>query len=235
MLKRKLSEVGSGIYRTFLFPFRKMSIEHSTNSVIKQKAYLCDHSVLDGRNYIGKNVFLKHVHVGFGSYINNQCSFTNTIIGRYASIGTDVTCLIGTHPIEKIVAMHPAFYSNSSSMGYSYAQETIFEESAYLDKEKRVQISIGNDVWIGNHVRIAEGVTIGDGAVIGAASVVLTDVEPYGVYAGIPAKKIKSRFTKEQREFLLTYQWWLKDEAWMNTHINEFADIEKFMINNQKG
>ncbi|NLG02822.1 MAG: CatB-related O-acetyltransferase [Clostridia bacterium] len=235
MLKRKLAEIGSAVYRSLIFPFRKMKLELSTNSIIKQHAYLCKHTVLCGRNYIGKNVFLKNVHVGFGSYINNQCNFTNTVIGKYTSIGTDVTCLLGKHPTEKIVAMHPAFYSKDAAMGYTYTRQTIFEESVFLDQDRKIQIAIGNDVWIGNHVRIAEGVTIHDGAVIGAGSLVLNDVEPYGVYAGVPAKKIRSRFSDDQIAALLSCQWWQKDEEWIRTHIKEFADIEIFMKNHSKG
>lgn len=54
-------------------------------------------------------------------------------------------------------------------------------------------INIEDDVWIGTGARILDGVTIGKGCVIGAGSVVTKSTEPYGVYVGIPARKIKSR------------------------------------------
>lgn len=54
-------------------------------------------------------------------------------------------------------------------------------------------ISIGNDVWIASNVTILRGVAIGDGAVIAANSVVNTDVSPYDIYGGTPAKKIGER------------------------------------------
>lgn len=53
-------------------------------------------------------------------------------------------------------------------------------------------ITIGKGVWIASHVAITDGVTIGDGALIAAGSVVTKDVEPYCLYGGNPAKKIKS-------------------------------------------
>ena len=34
------------------------------------------------------------------------------------------------------------------------------------------------------------GVTIGDHAVVGAGAVVTSDVEPYAIVAGVPAKRI---------------------------------------------
>ena len=42
------------------------------------------------------------------------------------------------------------------------------------------------------------GVTIGEGAIIGAGSVVTKNVEPYTIFAGNPAKKIKMRFTEDE-------------------------------------
>jgi acetyltransferase-like isoleucine patch superfamily enzyme len=44
--------------------------------------------------------------------------------------------------------------------------------------------------WIGFDAVILKGVTIGDGAIIGAKSVVVTDVPPYTVVMGNPARVI---------------------------------------------
>lgn len=54
-------------------------------------------------------------------------------------------------------------------------------------------IIIGNDVWIGAGSKILDGVTIGDGAIIAAGSVVHSDVPPYGMVAGVPARLFSSR------------------------------------------
>jgi acetyltransferase-like isoleucine patch superfamily enzyme len=53
------------------------------------------------------------------------------------------------------------------------------------------KIIIEDEVWIGASVTILQNVTIGRCSVIGAGSVVTKDVEPYSVYAGVPAKKIR--------------------------------------------
>ena len=52
-------------------------------------------------------------------------------------------------------------------------------------------VVIGNNVWLGNNVCVLPGVTIGDGAVIGANSVVIHDIPPYSMAAGMPASIIK--------------------------------------------
>lgn len=53
---------------------------------------------------------------------------------------------------------------------------------------------IGADVWIGFGALIRRGVTIGEGAIVAAHAVVTSDVAPYAVVAGVPARKIRDRF-----------------------------------------
>ena len=49
---------------------------------------------------------------------------------------------------------------------------------------------IGSNVWIGADVKILSGVNIADNVVIAAGAVVNKDCKSYGVYAGVPAKRI---------------------------------------------
>ena len=67
---------------------------------------------------------------------------------------------------------------------------------------------IGNDVWIGQNATILPGVHIGDGVIIGANSMVGSDIEPYCIVAGNPAKIIKKRFDDELIDIMLTLKWW---------------------------
>ena len=69
---------------------------------------------------------------------------------------------------------------------------------------------IGNDVWIGQNLVILPGVHIGDGAIIGANSVVGSDVEPYTIVVGNPAKALRRRFDDELIALLLRFKWWDK-------------------------
>ena len=59
--------------------------------------------------------------------------------------------------------------------------------------QEEKDIVIGDDVWIGYGAQIMPGVKVGDGCVIGAGAIVTKDCDPYGVYVGVPAKKIKTR------------------------------------------
>ena len=53
---------------------------------------------------------------------------------------------------------------------------------------------IENDVWIGYGSTVMGGITIGEGSIIGAGSLVTKNVEPYSIYAGSPARKVRGRF-----------------------------------------
>ena len=69
---------------------------------------------------------------------------------------------------------------------------------------------IGNDVWIGQNAVILPGVHIGDGAIIGANSVVGSNVEPYSIVIGNPARLLRKRFDEELIERMLQWKWWDK-------------------------
>ena len=69
---------------------------------------------------------------------------------------------------------------------------------------------IGNDVWIGQNAVILPGVHIGDGSIIGANCVVGSDVDPYTIVVGNPAKPLRKRFDDELIDLLLRFKWWDK-------------------------
>ena len=95
--------------------------------------------------------------------------------------------------------------------------------------------TIGNDVWIGYGAMIMGGARLGDGAVVAAGSVVFSDVPPYAVVAGNPAKIVRSRFSPEIVERMLRIQWWHWSEErirenldWFHRPISEF--VEQFDV-----
>jgi maltose O-acetyltransferase len=52
-------------------------------------------------------------------------------------------------------------------------------------------VSIGDASWIGARALILPGVSVGEGCVVAAGSVVREDCEPHGMYAGVPARRVK--------------------------------------------
>ncbi|MBR5377275.1 MAG: CatB-related O-acetyltransferase [Lachnospiraceae bacterium] len=183
------------------------------------KSYVKD-TVIEGKNYIGKNTVLKNCVLGFGSYVNNGSDLTDTDIGRYTSIGADVKTVIGKHPVREQAAMHPAFTAPEDTVGFSYVKEAVFDH-------RSERTSIGNDVWIGNGALIMGGVKIADGSVIGAGSVVTKDTQPYSISAGVPAKVLRYRFDPETIEKLTAVGWWNKGEDWIRENIERFKDAKE--------
>ncbi|MFI1772467.1 CatB-related O-acetyltransferase [Thalassobellus citreus] len=148
------------------------------------------------------NTTLNHTKIGFCSYTNYDCIIQNTEIGNYCSIAHGVRIGLGSHPTHLF-----------STARMFYKPNTFFKEPILgqgIDYKEYEMIVIGSDVWIGAEAIIMDGVTVGHGAIIAAGAVVTKDVPPFAIFAGIPAKLIKYRFTEEQREALLKTQWWTK-------------------------
>lgn len=62
-------------------------------------------------------------------------------------------------------------------------------------------IVLGDNVWVGFDACVLPGVTIGRGAVVGARSVVTSDVPPYTVVAGNPARPVRQLEPTDQPGF----------------------------------
>ena len=51
-------------------------------------------------------------------------------------------------------------------------------------------------------------IIIGDGAIVASGSVVVSDVAPYTIVGGNPARPLKQRFPEEVVDTLLEMAWW---------------------------
>ena len=54
-------------------------------------------------------------------------------------------------------------------------------------------ITVEHDVWIGANATLTGNVTAATGTVVGANAVLTSDTEPFGLYGGVPARKIGDR------------------------------------------
>lgn len=75
----------------------------------------------------------------------------------------------------------------------------VFESTELTIKEQgvvRADVVIEDDCWIGCNVTILSGVTIGRGSIIAAGAVVRSDVPPYTIAGGVPARILKKRDTQ---------------------------------------
>src|SRR5262245_35272701 len=54
-------------------------------------------------------------------------------------------------------------------------------------------IEIGAHAWICARATVQPGVRVGEGAVLGLGAIATRDLDPWSVYAGVPARRIKGR------------------------------------------
>lgn len=130
-------------------------------------------------------------------------------IGKYCSIAGGVKILLGgNHRIDWITT-YPFNVLRSG------ASHILGHPSTKGD------VIIGNDVWLAQNCVITSGVTIGNGAVVATEAVVSSNVEPYSIVAGNPARQIRRRFSDVEIQNLLEIGWW----NWSEDEISGCYDL----------
>lgn len=119
-------------------------------------------------------VCTESIEIGNNVVIRPNCMLMATEDGRIV-IGNDV--LIGSN-VHFYVADHR----------FEDREMTIVSQGHKPSRD----IVIEDDVWIGGNVTILRGVRVGRHSVIAAGSVVTRSVESNSIYAGVPARKLKS-------------------------------------------
>ncbi|MCT4332387.1 CatB-related O-acetyltransferase [Paracoccus sp. YLB-12] len=131
-------------------------------------------------------------HTTINGYLNARGSIR---IGKYCALGRFISVHAGNHrtdmPNQQVLF--------SRRFGFSLAFE-------------RRRVEIGHNVWIGDKVNILAGVTIGHGAVLAAGATVVSDVPPFGIVGGVPAKLLRKRFSDHVIEQMLEIRWWDWDD-----------------------
>ena len=137
----------------------------------------------------------------FENHVTHHYDFIGDklIIGKFCQIAAGVEFV-----------MNGANHQMNAASTYPFYIFGTWEQNAPTQNDLPLKgdTVIGNDVWIGQNATILPGVHISDGAIIGANSVVASDVAPYTIVAGNPAKLIRKRFDDELTAQLLKFKWW---------------------------
>ena len=197
-----------------IFPNRKIKTITNIKPAIKNK-----NIIVGDFTYFADTDFEKHVTHHY-DFIGDKL-----IIGKFCQIGAGVNFVMnGANHQMNAVTTFPF-----------YIFEGWKQKVPPLNKMPlKGDTIIGNDVWIGQNVTILPGVHIGDGAIIGLNSVVGSDVAPYTIVAGNPAKVIRKRFDNQLIKLLLKLKWWDKNIKEINELIpiltdNNLAEVKKFL------
>jgi chloramphenicol O-acetyltransferase type B len=153
--------------------WRKYSIGRNFHCGVRVRFWAKNTLVIGDDFYIGRDSFIEA-----DCKIGNQVVFANgvSIVGKY------------DHSFQMI--------------GIPMRFTTPIRNKKYAWKGSNLLTTIGDDVWVGYGTIIMSGVNIGNGCIVAAGSIVTKDLEPYWIYAGSPAKKIKKRFETDEDEKL---------------------------------
>jgi galactoside O-acetyltransferase len=157
------------------------------------------HNVLIARNSVlvgTAQMFLKN-NIRVDSFSVLVASNGSLIIGNYVHIsaGAYLACSGGVI-LEDFVGLsaHVKIFSASDDfLGTALVGPCV---PMQYRKVKKEQVVLEKHVLIGAGTTILPGVTVGASAAVGAMSLVTKSLKPYNVYAGVPARLIKSRSKK---------------------------------------
>ena len=167
--------------------------------------YTDDQLALMGFSYIGKNVKISdkssiynadQIDIGDNSRIDDFCIISGRVsIGSFCHI-TPMCLVAGGVP--------GIFFADFCTLAYNvkifsqsddYSGETLCNSlipSKYKN-QKYSSVYIARHVIIGSSSTILPGVEITEGCAVGAMSLITKSTLPWGIYAGIPARRVKER------------------------------------------
>jgi acetyltransferase-like isoleucine patch superfamily enzyme len=134
--------------------------------------------------YVGNGgIFtFNNIEIGDDVYIAPRCVFQSSYgkikIGSHCMFGPGVHIHGGNHRIHDVGKL----------MKQSYKKEQGDDGTVIIE----------DDCWIGANAIILSNVTIGTGSVVAAGAVVTKSILPYSIYSGVPAVKLRPRFTEEE-------------------------------------
>lgn len=149
---------------------------------IKKYKYVSSKARLsyDARVYEKDNLIMDdYTKLDFGAVIMNPKA--KFIMGKHSGAAFGLSVITGTHPIKV-----DRFFGTCTP-----------EEQAEIDAMHKLDndVILAEEVWLGTNVTLLQGVHVGRCATVGAGSVVRTDVPPYALVVGNPAKVVGFKFT----------------------------------------
>lgn len=134
--------------------------------------------------------------IGHRSRIDDFCAISgNVFIGRnvHIAVHSSITASIDNITLADFSGLAFSCHLFSASDDYSGQTLTNPTVPAEFKKITTGAISIGKHVILGAGSLVFPNVTIREGCSIGAGSIVTKSTEPWGIYIGAPARRVKNR------------------------------------------
>lgn len=149
----------------------------------------------EGANAVGRGTSFQgyDMSLGRGTTVGLGCILNGPLsIGRFTQLGSYVGVYGVDHPVDVAVPNVNRHFIGGAVKGLGRADP----------------VRIGHGCWLGHGAVVLRGVVIGNGAVVGAGCIVTSDVPPYSVVVGVPARPPKPRFGVELAAALERSEWW---------------------------
>ena len=154
---------------------------------------------------LGKNVKISdstkiynadQIEIGDNSRIDDFCVLSGKIkIGKNVFMGVHGNLAGGINGIELSDFVTMAYYVNIFTQSDDYLGGTLTNSTVprKYKNEKFGSVKIGRHAIIGSNSVVMPDAHIAEGCAIGAMSLVTKPTQSWGVYVGVPVKKIKER------------------------------------------
>ena len=169
-------------------------------------AFLTDEQVLAmGFKSVGQNVRISDkasiydpckIEIGDNSRIDDFCVVSGTVkIGRNVHFAVFCNVAGGTEGVTFDDFSGLAYSCHVFSQSDDYSGHTLTNPTvpALFKRETKKAVVIGRHCIVGTQSIVLPGVHLAEGCAVGAMSMVTRSTSPWGVYFGIPAKRIKER------------------------------------------
>ena len=183
--------------------------------------FLTENEIQDvGFKNVGKNVRIStraaiydaaNIEIGDNSRIDDFCVISGRVtIGRNVHIAVFCNVAGGSEGIvfedfSGLAYGCQVFTQSDDYSGQSLTNPTVPDK---YKRETKKAIKIGRHAIIGTNSIIFPGVEIAEGSSIGSMTMVTKSTDPWGVYFGVPAKRLKNR----SKELLLLEEQYLREE-----------------------
>lgn len=199
--------------------------------LLGQKPYIFPNATISNSSF-GKYTEVRDFVNISDSYLNDYsyiCEYSqvfNSHIGKFANIASNVRINPGFHPFEMPCQHHFMYRRELYGLGE--------DDKAFFNYRDIQKVEIGHDVWIGHGAVIMPGIKVANGAIIGSNAVVTKDVPAYAIVAGVSAKILKFRFSKDIINKLEEIAWWDWTHQEIKERIEDLKDIRNFIYKYSK-
>ena len=173
--KKELEALGLKSFGTNVLISKKASLYNTNQISIGNNVRIDDYCILSGKIKLENNI-----HISAGTYLYG------------GDVGIEMKDYSG-------ISSRSAVYAISDDFSGEYLTNSMVDDT-YRNVAKK-SILIDRYAMIGTNVTIMPGANIAEGCAIGAMSFVREETKPWGIYVGIPCRRIKDR-SKQMLRFL---------------------------------